>query len=333
MYIMNIKHLITVAFFCLALGASAQEKIDYRPNFHGAVRTRWEMETESGESRFQVRYARFTIDGKVAPCLDYFLQTDLCDQGAIKILDAYARVRIVKGLQFQAGQFRMPFGVETFRAPQNYIFANRSFMAKDVCNYRKVGAKVAYTLPVKTPLLLEAGIFNNAAIGNHNTWSKHYAFAGKATLTLDQFKISGGAMSVRPDVTRLYMYDGAVSWENANFLVAAEYMAEHYGDKRHDDTHAYCAYVDYHKPFKAGIFNQWSVQGRFDGMTSQWDGITDSAEKAARNRITVGGTLTYKYKVVFADIRLNYEKYFYHSGADITKGANDKIVAELAIRF
>ena len=57
--------------------------------------------------------------------------------------------------------------------------------------------------------------------------------------------------------------------------------------------------------------------------------VTDSA----RNRITVGGTVTYTYKAVHADIRLNYEKYFYHSGAEIADGLNDKIVAELVIRF
>lgn len=291
------------------------------------------METKSGESRFQVRYARFTIDGKIAPSIDYFLQTDLCDQGKIKILDAYGRFRIIKGLQFQAGQFRMPFGVESFRAPQNYIFANRSFMGKLMCNFRKVGAKAVYTLPIEHPLVLEAGAFNTGTIGDHNEWNKSYAYSGKATWTLGQFKLSGGALSVKPEDTRIYMYDGAISWENSHVLAAAEYMNEHYTHDVHKDAHSYCVYVDYHKPIEAGVFNQWSVQGRFDGQTDQWSGTTADTDNMARNRITVGSTLTYKYKAVFADIRLNYEKYFYHSGVEAPQGAGDKIVAELVVRF
>lgn len=322
-------------FAAVASMAAAQESVDYKPNFHGAIRSRWEIETQTGESRFQVRYARLTIDGKIAPTIDYFAQTDLCDQGKMKILDAWGRLQIVNGLAFQAGQFRMPFGVESFRAPSNYLFANRSFMGKIMCNYRKVGAKLTYDVPCARPLLIEAGVFNKGTISSHEEWDKSngYSYAGKATLTLGQFKLTGGAMTLKPDVTRMYLYDVAASWENSNFLVAAEYMNEHYSDDVHDGSHSYCTYIDYHRPVNAGAFNQWSAQGRFDGITAYWSGISDTPTLDARNRITVGSTLTYKYKAVFADIRLNYEKYFYHRNVEIAQGAGDKIVAELVVRF
>lgn len=332
--VMNIRVLAAVLAVTAAMPETgAQEPFDYTPEFHGAIRTRWEMETRSGESRFQVRYARFNISGKVAPAIEYYIQTDLCDQGKMKILDAYGRIRIVEGLKVQAGQFRMPFGVEPFRSPQNYLFANRSFMGKLMCNYRKVGVKAMYSVPVPTPLLIEGGVFNTGTISNHNEWNKSYSYAGKATWTVGQFKLSGGALSVLPETTRIYMYDGAVSWENSHVLAAAEYMNEHYADHAHGDSHSYCIYVDYHKPVNAGTFNQWSVQGRFDGQTVQWSGLADDNDNLAHKRITVGSTLTFKQKSVFADIRLNYEKYFYDSGIDAPQGLGDKIVAELAIRF
>ncbi len=114
--------------------AEGAEKISYIPEFHGAVRPRWELDTETGQSRFEIRWARFTAEGKVAPKIGYFLQVDLCDQGVFKFHDAYVKMGIAKGLEVQAGQFRMPFGREPFMAPQNYIFANRSFTVKQMCN-------------------------------------------------------------------------------------------------------------------------------------------------------------------------------------------------------
>ena len=333
---MNIKRLFLSVVMIISLSSvmAEEETFTYVPNIHGVIRPRWEMETETGKSRFQIRYSRVSLDGKIAPALDYFLQADLCDQGKMKFLDGYARIRIIKGLQVQAGQFRMPFGVETFRSPQNYYFANRSFMQKQMCNFRKVGIKASYTLPLKTPLLLEAGTFNAAGgIDDHTKWSKKYAWSAKAILTLDRFRLSTGMLSVRPENIRMNFYDAALQWENSHLLVAAEYMNEHYNKSIVKDAHSYCAVVNYRHPAKLGIFSEWSVQGRFDGITSHWSGKEESKLSPARNRATIGGTLTYRYKILFADFRLNYEKYFYHSGVETPEGLGDKIVAEIAFRF
>lgn len=332
---MGFRYFAFTLLLAAAVQAPAQDEVDYKPNIHGAIRSRWEMETNNGESRFQVRYARLTVDGKIAPAIDYFAQTDLCDQGKMKILDVWGRLHLTQSLAIQAGQFRMPFGVESFRSPSNYLFANRSFMGKIMCNYRKVGAKLIYNVPCRLPLLLEAGAFNKGTIATHDEWDKNngYSYAGKAILTLGRFKLTGGAMTIKPEDSRIYMYDGAVTWENSHILAAAEYMYEHYTDNVHDGAHSYCTYVDYHRPVKIGMFNQWSVQGRFDGITAYWSGLNEAETLDARNRITVGSTLTYRHKTVFADIRLNYEKYFYHRHVDIAQGAGDKIVAELVVRF
>lgn len=337
-----IKKLILTAIYLLSAVplALAGDSIDYRPKFHGAVRSRWEMETQTGESRFQVRYARLTMDGNISRAISYFVQTDLCDQGKIKILDAFGKYSFKNGISFQAGQFRMPFGVETFMAPQNYIFANRSFMGKQMCNYRKVGAKVGYNVPVARPLLLEAGIFNNASIAHHDVWSKSYSYSGQATFTFDNVSISAGALSIKPEETRLNMYDVALSWSNSHLKIAGEYMTEHYCGTGLDNANSYCFYADYRLPLNVGIFNQWSIQGRFDGISNfctddialpDCPGVLLDYYDA--KRITIGTTFTYKYKSVFSDIRFNWEKYFYPSDIEAEQGLGDKIVVELVVRF
>lgn len=313
--------------------SDATENVSLMPVFHGAVRPRWEIDTKSGESRFEVRWARFTVEGNVAPKIGYFLQLDLCDQGAIKIHDAYVKLGVAKGLQLQAGQFRMPFGTEPFMAPQNYVFANRSFMGKQMCNFRKVGAKLTYRLPIDIPLTLEAGVFNSGTTANHNIWGKSYAGSGRATLQAGDFKISAGVMDIKPDQTRIMLYDAGVTYQNGNWRAHTEYMNEHYVDNAHKDANSWVVWGDYGRNANLGIFNRWSVQARYDGMSRQWDGIQGNPDNEARHRFTVGGTLTYRYKKVFCDLMLDYEKYLYCHDYTPSAGQGDKVVAEIAVRF
>lgn len=313
--------------------AEGAEKISYVPEFHGAVRPRWELDTETGNSRFEVRWARFTAEGKVAPKIGYFFQVDLCDQGVFKFHDAYAKMEVAKGLEIQAGQFRMPFGREPFMAPQNYVFANRSFMGKQMCNYRKVGAKLTYAVPTQLPLTIEAAVGNAGGVSNHNTWSKSYMGCGRVTLKAGDFNICGGVMDILPDVTRIMLYDLGTTWNHGDWRGGVEFMNEHYVNSEHKDAQSWVLWGDYGRPAKLGIFNRWSVQARYDGMTRQWNGMEGNADNAARNRITVGGTLSYKYKKVFADLMLDYEQYFFHHGYTPNEGQGNKLVVEMAVRF
>lgn len=322
--------------------ASKEEnKVDLVPKIHGAFRARWEMDTEhDGESRFQVRNARLTLNGMIAPSIDYFFQTDLCDRGKMKILDAWGRIGITPALKFQAGQFRLPFGTDCFRGPGNYVFANRSFVGGTMNNIRGVGAKLSYTLPVgsTSSLALDAGAFNPTSMADHNVWVKDMAFAGKAVFTIDRVKIAAGAETIIPDSVRINAVGASATWSCGGWTVEGEYLNKHYVNRAHKAAHGYNIFVDYGFPVKAGVFNRASFQGRFDGMTAQSTGTRDkegllSTDLPARNRITVGGTLSYNYKIVHCDLRLNYEKYFYHHGVSVPLGSGDKICAEMVIKF
>lgn len=313
--------------------AEGADRISYVPEFHGAVRPRWEIDTKTGESRFEVRWARFTAEGRVAPKIGYFLQVDLCDQGAFKFHDAYVKMGVAKGLELQAGQFRMPFGREPFMAPQNYVFANRSFMGKQMCNYRKVGAKLTYTVPLTLPLTVEAAVGNAGGVGNHNTWSRDYMGCGRVSLQAGDFNVCGGVMNILPDQTRIWLYDLGSTWKHGDWRGGLEFMNEHYVRSDHKDAHSWVVWGDYGQAAKLGIFNHWSLQARYDGMTRQWNGVEDTPDNERRHRLTFGGTLSYRYKKVFADVMLDYEQYFYPRSFTPATGQGNKLVVELAVRF
>lgn len=150
----------------LALPAAADEgkegkaKTDYRPVVHGTLRGKYEYQPEEKAGRFQVRTARVSIEGKVAPVVAYKAEIDLSDEGKIKMLDAYTRLSPLKGFDFTIGQMRVPFTIDAHRSPHQQYFANRSFIAKQVGNVRDVGATLGYKIGGPLPLTLQAGMFN-----------------------------------------------------------------------------------------------------------------------------------------------------------------------------
>ena len=108
------------------LDKQTMEFKDYLPEIHGTIRGKYEYQTETSESRFEVRNARFSVSGNVHPLVAYKAEIDLSDEGSIKMLDAYARVFPVKDLNFTIGQMRVPFTIDAHRSPHQQYFANRS---------------------------------------------------------------------------------------------------------------------------------------------------------------------------------------------------------------
>lgn len=326
--------LLTSIFICRA----DENRSDFMPEIHGTIRPRFEMLTDGGEARFQVRNARLSLNGSITPLVDYYFNTDFCDRGSIKILDVWTRIHLSRQLSVQAGQFRMPFGVDPFRGPHTYLFANRSFIGKQVANVRAVGVKLSYTFPT-IPLTIEGGAFNPTTIGNHESWNKDLAYAAKISYRVSNVTFTTGIKSVIPDGVRTNLIDGCVGWKAGRWQVEGEYMNKHYTNSAHKASHAYCMYASYSMPVKTGMFNRLSFQGRFDGMTDHSnarrgeDGKLETNDPS-RNRMTIGSTIScIKSKNTFLDLRVNYENYFYHHDAEIAQGEDDKIVVELVLRF
>lgn len=333
--------ILLVAVPASAVAEGPQDaKTDYMPEIHGALRARYELGLEDEGSRFQVRNARVTLNGNLAPIIDYFIQTDLCDRGKMKILDAWGRIELARGLRLQAGQFRLPFGTDCFRAPANYVFANRSYIGKNLCNVRGVGGKLSYSLRLSgsRSLSVEGGLFNTTSISDHDVWCKEMSYSVKAVYAMGEVKLSSGLQSIEPDSVRINLWNASVTWTPGRWTIEGEYMSKHYTNDSHRTAHGWLMWADYALPVKAGVFNRASFQARWDGMTAHSNGSRGddgrlATTNPARQRITAGATLTYAYKSVRCDLRLDYEKCFYHSGTYAVSGEGDKICAEMVIRF
>lgn len=340
------KRFLTTPLLCMlcalcAFGNDVQsQSFSYKPEFGGVVRTRWEMSTahdNSGENRFAVRNARLWLKGKILPQLQYYLRADLCDMGKMKFLDGWARFNLPENFAVQAGQFRMPFGVDAFKGPGTYIFANRSFIGRDDANNRKVGVQAMYE-PKAFPLKLHVGVFSNNTISDHTPWSKEMAFASKATYDVGPLTFATGFQTLCPDSTRMNMADAAVTLKLGQFTAEGEYMYTHYTGDAFDDAHSFNIWADYGFLLKKGIFNRLSVQSRFEAVTARSNGMNDAEGCLTqtfpkRKRLTVGATLAYVRKPVKCELMLDYEKYFYSDSYTPSIDRDDKIVAELVIVF
>ena len=342
-----------MAVLCLAastpLHAQEKEKDNSdKPaavNIHGTIRSKYEYQTEDGEGRFEVRNARISVDGQLSPIILYKAEIDLCDEGKIKMLDAYTRLKPVGGLQLTVGQMRVPFTIDAHRSPHQQYFANRSFIAKQVGNVRDVGAAVGYTANVGFPVVVEAGLFNGSGLTNQKDyWTRSVNFSAKAQLFFPKgFNLTLSTQKIKPDNVDIMMYDAGAYWHSHGWHVEAEYLYKHYADNAFKAVHAFDSFVSYDIKTGGGMVKYVTPLVRFDYMSDHSDGMrylngktdetgTLTINDYQRSRLTGGVTLSLK-KPFASDIRINYEKYFYRDGGVAHRSEKDKIVVELMTRF
>ena len=334
-----------------ALPSFAQQEDDgakkYLPHIHGTIRSKYEYQTGEDEGRFEVRNARVSVDGNVTPRVSYKAEIDLSDEGQIKMLDAYTRLKWLETGQFTIGQMRVPFTIDAHRSPHQQYFANRSFIAKQVGNVRDVGAVVGYTANVGFPIILEGGIFNGSGLTNQkNFWTKNINFSAKAQMFFPRgFNLTLSVQKIKPEHVGVMMYDAGAYWQSHGWHIEAEYLFKHYDRDAFHNVHAFDSFVSYDIPVRKGLLRCVTPLVRFDYMGDHSDGtaseITDaSGAKVSRlvvndyqrSRLTGGVTLSLK-KPFVSDIRLNYEKYFYRDGAVAKPSEKDKVVIEFMTRF
>lgn len=310
---------------------------DWFPAVSGTIRAKAEYQMNEDEARFQVRNARVALGGNITPIVEYKAEIDLSDQGQIKMLDAYAGVLPVKGLDLRLGQMRVPFTIDAHRSPHVQYFANRSFIAKQVGNVRDVGFYAGYKVS-GFPLIIEGGLFNGSGLTNQNNyWTRGFNFSGKVQIPLAcGLTLEGSVQKVSPNRRSVYLYDGGVTLKSGRFTVEAEYLRKHYTDGVFTAVNAFDGFVCYDQPMRK-VFEKVSFLGRFDCMDDHSDGTLDDQGRwkltdGARKRITGGITFSFTKKLN-ADLRLNYEKYFYDNIALAKPSERDKTVVELMIHF
>ena len=313
--------------------------------FHGTLRGRYEVLTDNGDGRFIVRNARLSLGGDVAPWISYFTQIDLSDNATVKFLDGYVTLKPSKILDIVVGQSRVSFSNESFLLPHNYIFANRSFVSKDLGSKRRPGVK-ARIRPLchgANILAIEATIANSGAHGSAG-WSNHYTYAARATLNKaiagadNKLTAEVGFQSIHPDIVRINCFDAALEWKYADLRTKAEVSHWRYGHDAHPAATAYLIEADYGHNLNSNIINRVSAQARFDALSDFSTGVADDSgalvtDKCARKRITVGATAKNINKYCHTDLRLNYEHYLYHDGDIFALADGSKVTVELVVHF
>ncbi len=345
---MLIKSLLPLAFcFCVALPALAETPADsaktkkplpeWLPKISGTLRAKGEYQTRDKEGRFEVRNARVAFDGNVTPIVIYRAEVDLSDEGRIRMLDAYAGVLPVKGLTLRIGQMRVPFSIDAHRSPHKQFFANRSFIAKQVGDVRDVGLCASYTLP-KTPLTIEGGLFNGSGLTDQKDyWTKNLNFSAKVQWKpVKMLTLQGSVQKISPTGGTVMLYDGGVSFNHAGVFLEAEYLRKHYKNNAYHAVNALNTMAAYTLPLRR-VFDHLRFLTRFDMMDDHSNGSLNDegvlqTDDAARKRLTAGITLGFA-KCLAAELRLNYEKYFYDKGAAMKTSERDKVVMEMMIHF
>ena len=321
------------------LDKEKMELHDYLPAIHGTIRAKYEYQTATDESRFQVRNARFSLTGNVLPIVAYKAEIDLSDQGKIRMLDAYTRIFPIKHVNFTIGQMRVPFTIDAHRSPHVRFFANRSFIAKQVGNVRDVGVTLGYKFGTGIPVTLEGGLYNGSGLTNQKEWHKEVNYSAKAQfLFAKKLNLALSIQSIQPQEIRINSYDIGAFYEFGRFHIEGEYLYKTYADNAYDNVHAVNSFINYDLPLQK-VFSKMSFLARYDMMTSQSDGKAINEETGAltttdykRHRITGGITFSLS-KAFRTDLRLNYEKYFYAKNSIAKESEQDKIVLELMVRF
>ena len=271
------------------------------------------------------------------PIVAYKLEVDLSDEGRMRMLDAYGRIFPVKGLDLTFGQTKIPFSTDNLRSPHNYFFANRSFIAKQVTGFRDVGFMAGYEYKEVFPFHITAGIFNGSGLLNQKDWHAEFSYAVR--LVLKPVKWINAALnfqSIEPEKLRMNLYDVSLFSDFYGVHLEAEYLYKTYQGNVFVPTQAFSCFgvYDLHLP---RVFRKISFLVRYDMMTANNRGYVTEAndyivDDIARHRFTGGITLS--LGVPFqADIRLNYEQYFYEDWHLADESQLNKLVAELVVRF
>ncbi|MCM1163603.1 MAG: OprO/OprP family phosphate-selective porin [Muribaculaceae bacterium] len=333
------KSLAILLYIMTALSVDAQEKSQYIPDVHGAIRAKYEYEPDIDKGRFEIRNARIALEGMIIPVIRYKAEIDLSDEGNIKMLDAYIRYQPNKAWKFTFGQMRVPFSIDAHRSPHLQYFANRSFIAKQVGNTRDVGAAVGWTFGKAVPVTLEGGIFNGSGLtGQKDYWTSNYNFSFKSQAKFrDKFNITLSMQKANAGDVSTYLYDVGAYFQNSRWHIEAEYLRKYYAHNSFKPVNAIDAFAAYRLPLKKHL-TAISFLGRYDYMSDHSKGkVHDDGKLGAddpeRHRLTGGVTLSLGKKSLQADIRVNYEQYFYARGVTPSISEQSKAVVEFVVHF
>jgi phosphate-selective porin OprO/OprP len=157
--------------------------------FHGVLqvdsRSFFANDNVPGDNSFLLRRARPILQGTVYRDFDFIFVPDF-GGSQVQIFDAYVNYRYSPELQFQAGKFKSPVGLETLQQDVNILFNERS-LATDLVPNRDVG------------FTLHGDLFNGAASYAVGIFNGAPDYSGTTTnADFDSFKAFAGRVFFQP---------------------------------------------------------------------------------------------------------------------------------------
>jgi len=328
---------VSVSLLLITILAGAQNKtVRYEPSIDGTIRGKYEYNSSLDGHRFQVRNARFSVRGAVSEYARYKAEIDLSDEGLTRMLDAYVEMKASDRISFVIGQQKVPFSTDNLRSPYNFLFANRSFLGKQLAGLRDVGATLEYEFGDKLPLELIAGVYNGKGLYNQKEWRNTLSYALRAIYQPEKWEFSANYNTIQPYELRMRIFNAGIMYTNQRWHFEGEYFHKEYEKNLFSDTKGYFVLASYDIPTpKLKAIESISPRIRYDHMSNDNNGLlnpttnTYTVDDVERSRFTGGINFNLK-KPFINEIRLNYEQYFYAQG--IVNNDN-KLVIEFVTKF
>lgn len=314
---------------------SRQNDSLFKPQIEGTIRPKYEYSTNTDEHRFQIRNARFSVNGKFSTITSYKAEIDLSDEGVTRMLDAYVRFQPKAWWRLTIGQQKIPFSTDNLRSPHQLYFANRSFIGKQLTGLRDVGATMELLNKKGMPFEFALGVYNGTGLYNQKTWRKsnELSFASRFEIRpLPNLELSIDMNSIKPTDLRMNLYNAGIMLDLGRLHLESEYYLKTYAQNTYDPTHGFFVFAAYDIPMKNPThLTKITPVLRFDRMTDNYkfDDSGNLKYDIERSRITGGFTFSLN-KPFLNDIRLNYEHYSY---APAIHNGDNKVVLEFVVRF
>lgn len=285
----------------------ADERLSLSGYLQGGVK--WETNDDHEQSSFYLKRARISLTGNAPEHkIDYRLQVDMAN--GPKICDLYFRYKSSDALNFQLGQFKLPFAIENdIYGPTKFEFIDYSYITtlfvRNNDRYdgikatgRDLGLQVYGALGKADgyhTLSYNVGIFNGAGINTEDNNNAKDLLARIIYKPSKEISLTASYMHAESNHNSV-VYMQAPRWsiggiyDNNSVIVRSEFAQAAFGDRYVQAFYAMGGYK---------FEGPWAVYGRYEFL----DHDSSVDEILNQKRITLGGV----YKPYdFLRIQFNY---------------------------